>query len=82
MRQKEQRLYLFGRYEYYDSYIPAHGTTPNDWTDRHRIAVGINYYPIPEIAVKAEYSHRFLKAPYNPEPSVSLGIVWAAYFRH
>ena len=82
MGQKEQKLYLFGRYEYYDSYIPAHGTTPNDWTDRHRIAVGINYYPIPEIAVKAEYSHRFLKAPYNPEPSVSLGIVWAAYFKH
>ena len=76
------KFYLFGRYEYYDSYIPAEGTTPNDWTDKHRIAVGVNYYPLPEIAIKAEYSHRFLKTPYNPEPSVSIGIVWAAYFKH
>lgn len=78
---KGQKLYLFGRYEYYDSYIPAEGTTANDWTNKHRIAAGLNYYPIPEIAIKAEYSHRFLKEPYNNEPSISLGIVWAAYFR-
>ena len=66
LREKEQKFYLFGRYEYYDSY--------------NRIAFGINYFPIPEVGIKAEYSHRFLKAPYNPEPSVSVGIVWAAYF--
>ncbi len=78
---KEQKFYIFGRYEYYDSYIPAEGTTANDWTNKHRIAAGINYYPIPEIAIKAEYSHRFLKSPYNPEPSVSIGIVWAANFK-
>lgn len=80
LREKEQKFYLFGRYEYYDSYIPAEGTTPNDWTNKHRMAVGINYFPIPEVGIKAEYSHRFLKTPYNPEPSVSIGIVWAAYF--
>ena len=80
LREKEQKFYLFGRYEYYDSYIPAEGTTPNDWTNKHRIAFGINYFPIPEVGIKAEYSHRFLKTPYNPEPSVSVGIVWAAYF--
>ena len=80
LREKEQKFYLFGRYEYYDSYIPAEGTTPNDWTNKHRMAVGINYFPIPEVGIKAEYSHRFLKTPYNPEPSLSVGIVWAAYF--
>lgn len=79
---KEQKFYLFGRYEYYDSYIPAEGTTPNYWTDRHRMAVGINYFPIPEIVIKAEYSHRFLKSPYNPEPSLSIGIAWSGFFRH
>lgn len=79
---KEQKFYLFGRYEYYDSYIPAEGTTPNYWTDRHRIAVGVNYFPIPEIVLKAEYSHRFLKSPYNPEPSLSIGIAWSGFFRH
>ena len=76
-----QKLYLFGRYEYYDSYIPAEGTTLNDWTNRHRIAAGLNYYPIPEIVIKAEYSHRFLKTPYNPEPSVSLGVAWSGFFK-
>lgn len=79
---KDRKFYLFGRYEYYDSYIPAEGTTPNDWTDKHRIAVGVNYFPIPEIVIKAEYSHRFLKSPYNPEPSLSLGIAWSGFFRH
>lgn len=78
---KNQKLYLFGRYEYYDSYIPAEGTTLNDWTNRHRIAAGLNYYPIPEIVIKAEYSHRFLKTPYNPEPSVSLGVAWSGFFK-
>lgn len=80
LREKAGKFYVFGRYEYYDSYIPAAGTTPNDWTNKHRIAAGINYFPIPEIAVKAEYSHRFLKSPYNPEPSVSIGVVWAGFF--
>lgn len=80
LKASDQKFYVFARYEYYDSYIPASGTTPNAWTDKHRIAAGINYYPIPEVGIKAEYSHRFLKSPYNPEPSVSLGVVWAAYF--
>lgn len=81
-RLKDQKFYVFGRYEYYDSYIPEEGTTPNDWTNKHRIAAGINYFPIPEIVIKAEYSHRFLKTPYNPEPSVSLGVAFSGMFKH
>ena len=74
------QLYLFGRYEYYDSYIPAAGQESAGWTSKHRIAVGLNYFPIPQIAVKAEYSHRFLRPGYNPEPSVNIGICYMAYF--
>ena len=81
-RLKDQKFYVFGRYEYYDSYIPEEGTTPNDWTNKHRIAAGINYFPIPEIVIKAEYSHRFLKTPYNPEPSISLGVAFSGMFKH
>lgn len=76
-----ERLFLFGRYEYYNPYIPAKGQESADWTSKHRLAVGINYFPIPQIAVKAEYSHRFLKEGYNQEPSVSLGICYMAYFK-
>lgn len=76
------QLFLFARYEYYNSYIPDEGQEAADWTRRHRIAAGLNYYPIPQIAVKAEYSHRFLKAGYNPEPSVSIGVCYMAFFKH
>lgn len=77
-----QKLFLFGRYEYYNSYIPDTGKEAVDWTSRHRIAVGLNYYPLPQLAVKAEYSHRFLRSGYNPEPSISIGVCYMAFFRH
>ena len=78
---REQKLYAFARYEYYDSYIPAPDQQDYTFTDRHRIAAGINWFPIPEIAVKAEYSRRFLAAPYNDEPSVNIGIAYMAFFK-
>ncbi len=74
-------FYLFARYEYYDSYIPAADQQDYPYTDRQRIAAGFNWFPIPEIAVKGEYSHRFLKTPYNNEPSISLGIAYMAFFK-
>lgn len=80
LRDKEQKLYLFGHYEYYDSYIPASDQPDYPYTDRHRIAVGLNWFPIPQIAVKCEYSHRFLKSRYNDEPSFSIGISYAGFF--
>ena len=80
-RIREQQLYLFGRYEYYDSYLPGPGdATGFDFTRKHRMAVGLNWFPIPPIAVKCEYSHRFLKADFNPEPSLSVGVAYMAYF--
>lgn len=78
--EREQKLYLFGRYEYYDSYMPAADQPDYPYTDRHRIAVGLNWLPIPQVAVKAEYSHRFLQSQYNNEPSVSLGIAYIGFF--
>lgn len=80
-RRNDARLFIFGRYEYYNSYIPDEGSVRADWTQKHRIAVGLNYYPVPEIAIKAEFSERFLPAAYNPEPSVSLGVCYMAFFR-
>ncbi len=77
---QEQRLFLFGRYEYYNSYLPDTGQEAADWTGRHRIAIGFNYLPLPQLAVKAEYSHRFLRPEYNAEPSISLGICYMAFF--
>lgn len=76
-----KRLYLFGRYEYYDSYIPAAGQADYAFTDKHRIAVGINYYPMPQIVLKAEWSKRFLPSPFNNEPSINVGIAYQGFFK-
>lgn len=80
LRDENQKLYLFGRYEYYNSYIPAKEQAKYEYTKKHRMAVGANYYPVPQIAVKAEYSKRFLDSKYNNEPSVSLGIAYQGFF--
>ena len=80
MRQKQQKMYVFGRYEYYDSYIPAKNKEQFDYTNVNRIAVGVNYYPIRQIAVKADWSKRILKSPYNNEPSINVGIAYEGWF--
>ena len=80
-KDKEQKLYVFGRYEYYNPYIAVSGQGTYHYTAKHRIAAGINWIPVPQIAVKAEYSHRFLKEEYNPEPSISIGVAYMAFFK-
>lgn len=80
LRGKEQKLYVFGHYEYYNSYMPSKQQPPYEYTKKIRVACGLNYYPIPQIAVKAEYSKRFLRSQYNDEPSVSLGVAYEGFF--
>lgn len=80
LKEKDEKLYLFGRYEYYDSYRPAAGVTDLEWSGKHRMALGINYFPLKQIVVKAEYSRRFLKSRYNDEPSFSIGIAYSGFF--
>ena len=80
LRQDQQRFYLFGRYEYYNSYKASGTQLRYPYTEKNRIAFGFNYYPIKQIVVKGEYSHRFLKSAYNNEPSVSLGVAYEGFF--
>lgn len=81
LKKDNQKLYLFGRYEYYDSMAKVEsGIIDNKACGKHRMAAGINYYPIRDIVIKAEYSKRFYKSVYNDEPSVSLGVAYAGFF--
>ena len=93
LTDKSQKLYLFGRYEYYDSMF-RYDNKPTDmyaWCGRHRAAVGINYYPIKQIGVKAEFSYGILNKGilsdgtrgklYNDEPQIAVGIVYAGFFQ-
>ena len=75
-----KKLYVFGHYEYYDSYIPTSEAPSYSYTKKNRIAFGVNYYPLPQIVVKAEYSKRFLNSGYNDEPSVSVGVAYEGFF--
>ena len=76
----DDKVFLFGRYDCYDSYIPESGQQEYDYTFRHVATVGLNWMPLPQIAVKAQYSHRFLRSQYNDEPSVSIGIAYMGFF--
>ncbi len=79
-KDREQKLYVFGRGEAYNSYIPAEGQQSATYTRRIRVAAGLNWYPVPQIAVKCEYSYRFLDSAYNNEPSISLGVAYMGFF--
>ena len=79
-RGGDDKVFLFGRYDCYDSYIPAAGQQEYTYTLRHIATVGVNWMPLPQIAVKAQYSHRFLRSQYNDEPSVSIGIAYMGFF--
>jgi len=80
MRQKEQQLYLFGRYETYNPYASKTKGTAYDYTAVQRMAFGFNYHPIRQIVIKGEYSKRFLKSLFNDEPSVSFGVAYEGFF--
>lgn len=80
-REKQRRLLVFGRYEYYDSMYKTQGSIKeSDWCGRQRLAVGINYYPLKDIVLKGEYSLGLLDRKYNNEPSISVGIAYAGFF--
>ena len=81
LRADHQKLYVFGRYEAYNPYASDTKDTHYGYTKVQRIAAGINYKPIKEIVVKAEYSHRFLDSQYNNEPSLNIGIAYEGFFR-
>ncbi len=81
IKVRKQKFYLFARYDFYDSMLrTAGGILRYDWGGRHRVAAGVNYYPIPQIVVKGEYSAGIMRRPYNNEPSVSVGVAYTGFF--
>ena len=80
LRQQEKKLYLFGRYEQYNPYASATKGVTYDYTAVKRMAVGVNYYPLHSVVIKAEYSKRFLKSQFNNEPSLNIGVAYEGFF--
>lgn len=81
LKQKNQKLYVFARYDYYDSmFKTVQGVTKYEWCGRQRIAAGINYYPMKDIVIKGEYFIGMMRNNYNNEPGVSIGVAYAGFF--
>ncbi len=80
-RNKESKLYLYGHYGFYDSmYDTSNGIKAKGWSEKKVISGGLNFFPMDEIVVKAEYSLRQFKEPYNNEPTLSLGVAYCGFF--
>ncbi|MCC8146477.1 MAG: hypothetical protein LIO93_08590 [Bacteroidales bacterium] len=81
LRNSDDKLYVYGHYGFYDSmYKTDRRIQAKGWCKKTIISGGINYYPMKEIVVKAEYAFRKLDAPYNNEPTLSLGIAYSGLF--
>lgn len=79
LRQK-QKLYVFGRYEDYNTYATGNKKVAYTYDHVKRMSFGINYKPIPQIIVKTEWAKRYLDSAYNDEPSISLGVMFVGWF--
>lgn len=78
-----QKLYIFGRWDYFDSmFKTAGGVLKYDWCGRNRLAAGLNWYPIKQVVVKGEYSIGLMRKPFNNEPAISVGVAYAGFFTH
>lgn len=80
-RVRDQKLFVFGRYDYYDSMLSTvSGVVDNPCWSRQKITAGINYQPIAPITIKAEWSNRLFSSAYNNEPQLSLGVTYMGLF--
>lgn len=75
----DQKLYIFGRYEYYNPMEAGDNKVTYEWCQKRVWTVGLNYCPTKEIVVKGEYSHRGFTSQYNPEPAINLGIAFSGW---
>ncbi|MCB0640077.1 MAG: outer membrane beta-barrel protein [Phaeodactylibacter sp.] len=73
-RRPDQECYLFGRYDYYDSMYQTSGDIfDNPRWQRSVITGGVNYFPHPQVVLKAQYSTRALGSD-ETENTFSTGI--------
>ena len=80
-KNSAEKLYVYGHYGYCNAmYKTAGDIQAKAWCEKNILAVGVNYFPLRSIVVKAEYRLRRFSAPYNNEPVFSLGIGYASLF--
>ncbi|MFR9619929.1 MAG: hypothetical protein SNH63_01775 [Rikenellaceae bacterium] len=81
-KAKSQKLFIFGRYEFYDSmYEVEDGVTMKTYCARDCISGGLNYSPIPQVTIKAEYQSRIFSSSYNTENTLAIGVTYTGLFQ-
>ena len=95
LKEKNEKLYVFGRFEHYNTMASGSYESMYKYTKKYRWVLGVNYSPIKQITIKGEYSYRFFekpnnnglapdsplyKQPYNNEPNLSLGVTYTGWF--
>ena len=93
--EEGSKLYVFSRFEHYNTMASGTYESMYKYTKKYRYAVGVNYSPVKQITIKGEYSYRYFekpnnnglasdsplyKQPYNNEPSVSIGVTYCGWF--
>lgn len=83
LNDKKQKFYLWTRFDAYDAMAKV-STVRKYWAGRKKLSVGINYLPIPEVIVKAEYAHAWINSSpttqYNDEPYLALSVAYCGMF--
>lgn len=79
---KREKLFPFVRYEYYNSMEDTEsGILADERFECNVLTAGINYYVLPNLALKADYSRRVIdNGKYNNENTVGLALVYTAWF--
>jgi len=77
-----EKLYPFVRYEYYNSmHQTEEGMHADTRFDRDLFTAGINYFMLPNLALKVDYSHRKIDGNnYNSENTFGVALVYAGWF--
>ena len=68
---------LFARYEDFDTQnqVPS-GVTKNEAGDRNEVTVGISFYPVHNLVVKADYQFKDDETDDEVNDQFNLGIGW------
>lgn len=82
-REKQApRIFPFVRYEYYNTMEQvADGITADKRFQISAFTAGVNYYPLPNLVIKADYTNRSVGAgDFNGENMVSVGFAYIGWF--
>lgn len=81
---KPIKLYPFFRYEYYNpmqSMEKGSVKLADRRLQKSVVTAGFNYYPLSNLVVKADYTHRIVgQGDYNSQNMVSIGIAYIGWF--